>query len=50
MESEEYVIGTVWLTVEIATFTGTILINILFMLLRSFKEPSCRIDLIDKRK
>jgi len=50
MESEETVIGTVWLSVELATFTGTILVNILFMFLRSFREPSVRIELVDKRK
>ena len=50
MDDEDLVVGTIWLTVEIATFTGTVLGNILFMLIRSCKEPSLRIELVDKRK
>lgn len=50
MGDEDTVTGTVWLKVELATFTGTILCNILFMFLRSLREPSLKIDLVDKKK
>mmetsp|Transcript_35906 Transcript_35906/g.47240 ORF Transcript_35906/g.47240 Transcript_35906/m.47240 type:complete len:221 (+) Transcript_35906:332-994(+) len=50
MQTEGVVFGSAWLKVELATFTGTILCNILFMFMRSLKEPCVRIELVDKKK
>lgn len=50
MQSHESVIGVIWLKIELATFAGTIMTNILFMLMRSLKEPSVKIELVDKKK
>ena len=50
LDTKDNIIGSIWLTVEISTFFGTLLVNMLFMFLRSLRENEVRIELIDKRK
>ena len=50
METENTVIGNVWLSVEFYTFICTICINILYMICRALRENEVRIELVDKKK
>ena len=50
MQTEERVIGSVWLTVELASFFANVFMNITFMFLRSLKEQEVKVELIDKKK
>lgn len=50
MQSEPTIVGNVWLTIEIVTFFGTLIVNIVFMFLRSLKEVEVRIELMDRKK
>lgn len=50
METEKTVRGTIWLQVELITFCGVLVSNMIFMTIRSCRQVQTKIDMMDKRK
>ncbi len=50
LDTANKIVGSIWLTIEVATYLGNVFCNMIFMLLRSLKETEVRIELMDKRK